>query len=98
MSLLDAGPRTRSDVGIRREIQSWRSGVLLPDLSGKFTAAEVRRRIVHMAPGLLPFVLWLVPHGHPFSWHMQFAVAAITVGMGVGVYAKYAFIQRNEDD
>jgi farnesol kinase len=98
MSLLHAGPRTRSDLGIRRESQPWRSGVLLPDLSGKFTPAEVRRRFVHMTPGLLPFVLWLVPHGHPFSWHMQLTVALMTVGLGVCVYAKYACIQRNADD
>lgn len=30
-------------------------------------AQELRRRIWHMAPGLLPFLLWIIPHKDPLS-------------------------------
>ena len=36
-------------------------------LSAKLGPAELRRRMLHMVPGLLPFILWVYPHGYPWS-------------------------------
>ncbi|REJ74679.1 MAG: hypothetical protein DWQ29_17270 [Planctomycetota bacterium] len=36
-------------------------------LSARLGRSELRRRLLHMVPGLLPFVLWVYPHEYPWT-------------------------------
>lgn len=70
-------------------------------LAGHWTQAsstELRRRLWHMAPGLLPFVLWPVPHQDPLSATLLGLVAVAGLGLAAGVYFGYHLIRRSELD
>lgn len=59
---------------------------------------ELRRRLWHMAPGLLPFVLWPIPHRDPLSGTLL-GVVAIIAGMIAGsIFGAYRSIQRSDAD
>lgn len=55
---------------------------------------EARRRLWHMLPGLLPFVLALVPHQHPLSWDSLCKVALLATILTAGVLCFYRTIAR----
>jgi len=42
-------------------------------IAGRMGRAELRRRLLHMAPGLLPLVLWAYPHNYP-DWELPVRV------------------------
>jgi phytol kinase len=41
--------------------------VIGPPLAGRLTATEMKRRLLHMSPGVLPFVLLPFPHQDPWG-------------------------------
>lgn len=41
--------------------------------AGRLGQAELRRRLLHMLPGLLPLLLWLYPHQYP-DWEPQIRI------------------------
>ena len=41
--------------------------------SGRLGQSELRRRLLHMLPGLLPVLLWLYPHEYP-NWEPQIRI------------------------
>lgn len=62
------------------------------------SATEVRRRLWHMSPGLLPFLLWIIPHPDPGSIDFLIVLSLIAFGIGIAVYRHYARIRRNDHD
>lgn len=50
---------------------------LLGELSSRLTPHEWRRRAVHMSPGLLPFLFFVVPHADPLSWLVRSVALAV---------------------
>ena len=67
-------------------------GELVHDRLG---AAEVRRRAHHMLPGLIPLVLWVIPHPH--RWIVATAVGAAVVAGAVVTFVRFHCIQRAEE-
>src|SRR5260221_5528721 len=52
-------------------------------LASRLTPHEWRRRLIHMSPGLIPFVLTAVPHHDPVGWRLLSIVALMTLGLVV---------------
>jgi dolichol kinase len=50
-----------------------------------------------MAPGLLPPLLWFVPHRDPLSPTLQAILFGLGVALGAHVYWRYQHIRRPED-
>lgn len=72
-------------------------GSLLGRLATRLGPNELRRRIWHMSPGLLPFILWAIPHADPMSPTLRVILILASLGLGIGIFAKYRQIQREED-
>ncbi|MFO1092065.1 MAG: hypothetical protein U0992_01975 [Planctomycetaceae bacterium] len=51
-------------------------------LSGRIGRAELRRRLLHMTPGLLPLLLWFYPHSYP-DWELP--VRVWVCGLAIGL-------------
>lgn len=61
------------------------------------SSTELRRRAWHIAPGLLPAVLWFIPHADPlrtFGWAI---LLVLTTGFGIHAYIRYRQIARPGD-
>jgi dolichol kinase len=58
---------------------------------------EWRRRLWHVAPGLLPLLLWLVPHRDPLGPAALVAIPAVALAVGGLIYARYRQIARPAD-
>lgn len=52
-------------------------GASVGTLARRLGTQELRRRVWHMAPGLLPFVLWAIPHADPLSPTIQLIFVGI---------------------
>lgn len=61
------------------------------------SSAELRRRTWHIVPGLLPVVLWFVPHADPLRTFGWVALLVVTAGFGVHAYLRYRQIARPDD-
>lgn len=55
---------------------------------------EVRRRIWHILPGFLPFILWLIPHRDPISWDLKGAILGVVAVLAAWVYLRFREIRR----
>lgn len=55
--------------------------MVLHSIAGQLTAQEWRRRLVHISPGLLPFVLLGIPHSDPLAWYMLAVILAVSAGL-----------------
>ncbi|WP_166819972.1 diacylglycerol/polyprenol kinase family protein [Thalassoroseus pseudoceratinae] len=58
---------------------------------------EWRRRLWHMSPGLLPPLLWLIPHRDPLSWIAKSIIAVIGIALSLHIFLRYQHIQRSGD-
>jgi dolichol kinase len=69
------------------------------DTSSSFgmTATEWRRRAWHAGPGLLPFLLWTVPHRDPISPTLQGIMILLVLGLAGHVFWRYHRIERQHD-
>jgi phytol kinase len=59
---------------------------------------EFRRRLWHMTPGLLPFILWLIPHADPVSPTLKTIVVLVTVALSIRIFVQYRLIRRSEQE
>jgi dolichol kinase len=62
------------------------------------TGTELRRRFWHMAPGVLPFLLWPIPHRDPLSPLLYSIIIAIAVAIAIAIFVRYQHIQRTAAD
>ena len=53
------------------------------------TLTEWRRRLWHTGPGVLPFVLWAVPHQDPLSPTLEFVLFLLVLGFAAHVFLRY---------
>jgi dolichol kinase len=68
----------------------------VPTATG-MTAAEWRRRAWHASPGVLPFLLWAVPHRDPISPTLQVIMILLVAGLAGHVFWRYHRIERQHD-
>lgn len=54
-------------------------------IAGHMGQAELRRRLLHMTPGLLPLALWLYPHSYP-NWEFPVRVWVCGLAMGLAFF------------
>lgn len=59
------------------------AGSLPHHLIGRLPAHEWRRRLIHMSPGLLPALLWVIPHPDPLAWYSQVIISVVILGMSI---------------
>ncbi len=62
------------------------------------TSRESRRRLWHIAPGLLAFPLQLISHADPLSNTLRWIIFAVIGVLAAHVYLRFRRIQRNEQD
>jgi len=52
---------------------------------------EIRRKVVHMLPGLIPFIMWFIYHEDPLpAWNLAVAVAVVSVLTLIGISYPHA--------
>jgi len=85
-----------TSVDARKDAKQQRS--LLPtareSIFTRLDSMELRRRFWHMSPGLLPFLMWPIPHRDPISPTLYVIIVAIVVGLSLKIFLQYRLIQR----
>ena len=61
---------------------------------GRMSPTECKRRLLHILPGLLPTILWFIPHKDPLSWDCRAWLGLIIGGIGIATAVKYRRIAR----
>ena len=64
------------------------------EAAGGLTAAEWRRRALHMLPGCLPAILWVVPHRVPLSPTLRGILLLVIALLGAWVWREWRAIRR----
>jgi dolichol kinase len=66
-------------------------------MSARLSPQEWRRRLIHMAPGILAGGLPLLPHTDPLGWYSQaFLVVAITSAAAFAIFHARLFERRGQ--
>ncbi len=63
-------------------------------LLGRLDSRELLRRVWHISPGFLPFILWRVPHSDPASPTLVGIIAGTTIILGTLIYLHFHRISR----
>ncbi len=71
-------------------------GATLGGIGGRLDLQERRRRFAHMAPGLLPFLLWPIPHRDPLAPLLSYVIAAIFAALMAAIFLSWRRIERAE--
>lgn len=85
----DAG-RTGSRDPLGDVHSSVNNGVII-----RMQARELRRRIWHMAPGVLPLLLWPWSHRDPISPTIFYICLALSIVLATAVFTQYRRIERS---
>lgn len=64
------------------------------ELPGHLSATEVKRRLWHMSPGLLPIASYIYPHKDPLSPTFQKIAAGLIIGITALLLWRYKTIRR----
>lgn len=67
---------------------------LVTKFLARISRQEWRRRALHMLPGFLPFILWMVYHRDPLSWDCRAYLALIIISIAAVTAVKYHRIAR----
>ncbi|HUG17582.1 MAG TPA: hypothetical protein VMM56_01300, partial [Planctomycetaceae bacterium] len=59
---------------------------------------EFRRRLWHISPGLLPFILWAIPHADPISPTLIVIVLTVTAVLSIRIFVQYRLIRRSQEE
>jgi dolichol kinase len=63
------------------------------------SVTESKRRLLHMLPGLLPFLLWVIPHQDPWGPLLADCVIALTAVIVASALMRYqVFARTGESD
>lgn len=70
--------------------------VTLPELPGwkRLQGAEMRRRMLHMLPGLFPFMLWVIPHPDPWGPYLFYSMIAATAFVVINGLRQFSAFAR----
>ncbi len=80
-------PAPRIDLGASQPAQ----------IFGRMSPTECKRRLLHILPGLLPTILWFIPHKDPLSWDCRAWLGLIIGGIGIATTVKYRRIARGNE-
>jgi len=69
-------------------------GLVIRRIDQRLGRQELRRRLWHMSPGLLPILLWPIPHADPISPTLRGIAAAIGVLLAVMLYRRWKLVSR----
>ncbi|MDA0834962.1 MAG: hypothetical protein O2955_07665 [Planctomycetota bacterium] len=61
----------------------------------RLSTTEIRRRICHVLPGLLPLILWNFAHKDPLAPILRSIIFTLIGGIGIGIYFAQKFISRD---
>lgn len=64
----------------------------------KIGARELRRRLWHMAPGFLPFILWPISHRDPVSPRLRYIILAVSLVVAGRIFLKFREIERHQSE
>lgn len=67
------------------------------ELPGHLTTKELKRRLWHMSPGLLPIASYIYPHKDPLSPTFQKIAAGLIVGIAALLLWRYKSIRRKDE-
>ena len=71
---------------LQEELPAWLHPIPgVKNLAERLGMSELRRRLLHMVPGLAPCLLWVIPHQDP--WGPLLIGITIAVALGVVVFA-----------
>jgi dolichol kinase len=94
-----AGSRALPAVAIPSPSQLWRNswaGVARV-FHERLGPREVKRRVLHLSPGFLPFLLWVVPHDPPSSVRFLSVISGLIVTLSAIAYWRFCIVQRNNE-
>ena len=66
-------------------------------LRGRLGDSEFRRRVWHMAPGLLPILSWAIEHKDPLSITFKWIAVGIILGLAGLLLYRYKTVQREDE-
>ncbi|QDT18168.1 hypothetical protein [Alienimonas californiensis] len=65
---------------------------------GRLSPAEWRRRALHMSPGLLPVILWFVPHRVPISPILRGILLAAFAALTATAWFRWREVRRSDGE
>jgi len=68
------------------------------ELAARIGVQELRRRLVHMTPVLLPFLLWVIPHRDPWGPILINMVLIITTTLVATIFVRFRAIARTNHE
>ncbi len=66
-------------------------------LSARIGPTELRRRFWHMAPGIIPLLLWNIPHRDPAAPLLIFIAGGVAAVLGVSIFVCFGMIARDRN-
>lgn len=101
MRVLQTGSRTKSSAATWPDsIQP--ASIAPPTTSGmtrpRLPASEWRRRMLHILPGFLPFLLWVIPHTDPWGPILIGVLWGLTLLIGCNALLRFGFFARTAED
>ncbi len=60
----------------------------------RLTSSEIRRRLCHILPGLLPLLLWYFPHKDPLGPLLRNIIFTLIGGIGISIYLAQKYLTR----
>jgi len=74
------------------------SATLGPSWMDRLGEVELKRRLWHMLPGLLPLLLWPIPHSDPISPMLISIILAVSLPIALAIFVRYRMIARSAED
>jgi phytol kinase len=85
----DSRPSTLSSNG---------SMAALSAVEARLGARELRRRLWHMTPGLLPFILWPIEHRDPISPTLRYIILTVSLVVAGRIFLQFKEVQRYQSE
>jgi dolichol kinase len=71
---------------------------VLQQIAARIGVSELRRRLVHMSPALLPFLLWGIPHRDPWGPILINVALAIAVTLAAMLLWRFSSLARTDNE
>lgn len=68
------------------------------EVASQIGMQELRRRLVHMSPALLPFLLWVIPHQDPWGPILINSFLVVTIALVGHTLYRFRSIARSHDE